>query len=401
MRVFIWGAGYYCEYVYNSLKSGIEVIGIIDNDEEKENKIWKNNIKIFSPGFVKNTSYDFIIISVTKRIFIEEIKKMCRKLDVPSEKLICYWEDKSEIFENRILRILEEKRRADVFRARLDSAPYEWGIITTPQILSAEECLHKIKEGHCSLCRFGDGEFNIICKKGNPWFQNNDTKLQKRLLEVIVSNNDRILLGIAQNFKNLECLTEEAADIIRIYMEGKTRKDILNLLSVNKIYYDAYVSRPYIIYQDKSRANVIFKMYKQIWKNRSVLIVEGKYGRMGIGNDLFETAKEIRRIVCPPSNAWNYYDEILSAVKKLINDPQILVCISLGPVATVLAYDLGISGIQAIDIGQLDNEYEWYISGAKYRESISGKMVAEIEGHPIPVEHVEEEYYSQIAIKIG
>ena len=55
-----------------------------------------------------------------------------------------------------------------------------------------------------------------------------------------------------------------------------------------------------------------------------------------------------------------------------------MICISLGPSATVLAYDLAKEGYQALDIGQLDNEYEWYLREAEERIEIPGKMVAEI-----------------------
>ena len=38
-----------------------------------------------------------------------------------------------------------------------------------------------------------------------------------------------------------------------------------------------------------------------------------------------------------------------------------LVLIALGPTATVLAYDLCNAGYQAVDIGHLDLEYEWFL----------------------------------------
>ena len=54
-----------------------------------------------------------------------------------------------------------------------------------------------------------------------------------------------------------------------------------------------------------------------------------------------------------------------------------LVLISLGPTATVLVADVAKMGIQAIDIGQLDNEYDWYRMGVTDRVPIIGKMTAE------------------------
>ena len=39
---------------------------------------------------------------------------------------------------------------------------------------------------------------------------------------------------------------------------------------------------------------------------------------MGVGNDLFDNAKSIRRILCPAENSWGSYPEILSNVKKVV-----------------------------------------------------------------------------------
>ena len=53
------------------------------------------------------------------------------------------------------------------------------------------------------------------------------------------------------------------------------------------------------------------------------------------------------------------YDEILSAFNDIGTDK--LIILALGPTATVLAYDLCRSGYQAIDIGQIDSDYEKFL----------------------------------------
>ena len=44
---------------------------------------------------------------------------------------------------------------------------------------------------------------------------------------------------------------------------------------------------------------------------------------------------------------------------------EYLILLALGPTATVMAYNLAQKGYQAIDIGHIDIEYEWYRMGAK------------------------------------
>ncbi|MDP1491874.1 GT-D fold domain-containing glycosyltransferase, partial [Klebsiella pneumoniae] len=76
--------------------------------------------------------------------------------------------------------------------------------------------------------------------------------------------------------------------------------------------------------------------------------------------------KSVRRIICPSKNAFERYTQILNNVRSqatLINDALVLV--SLGPTATVLAFDLSEMGIQTVDIDHLDVEYNWYKMKAK------------------------------------
>ena len=57
-------------------------------------------------------------------------------------------------------------------------------------------------------------------------------------------------------------------------------------------------------------------MLKKIWNSKNILIIEGEKSRLGMGNDLFDNAKSIKRIICPSINAFHVYDKI---IKKVIN----------------------------------------------------------------------------------
>ncbi|MCI9569155.1 MAG: DUF1792 domain-containing protein [Lachnospiraceae bacterium] len=398
-KVYIWGVGYHAEYVYSMIdRNECTVEGFVDSDSTKQGMSWKNQITVYSPGQLSEMDYDYIIISIIK---YESIEQSCKKLGIPNEKVIAFWKEPNDIkiFKNRIQEVLEERKKRKILENRLDSAPYEWGIEMTPQIDSAEKLLKKMIRDHSSLCRFGDGEFEIMRGNNRAWFQETSETLRRRLLQIIRSDHSSINIAVAQNFKNLERFNEEAADIIRDYMAFQTRKDILKFLDMRRSYYDAYVTRPYILYQDKENANTIFPLFKELWKGRSVIIVEGKYGRNGVNNDLFHTAHEMKRVLCPPQNAWKSYDRIKESILKIAKKDD-LICISLGPAATVLAYDLAEGGYQAVDIGQVDNEYDWYIGGAKERMAIRGKMVAEYLENRLPEDIGDEAYHSQIMIEI-
>src|SRR5690554_6135061 len=98
--------------------------------------------------------------------------------------------------------------------------------------------------------------------------------------------------------------------------------------------------------------------------------------RSGVGNDLFDNTKSIERIICPAENAYDKFDEILHEIQKLEKDRLIL--IALGPTAKPLVYELHKSGYQALDIGHIDPEYEWFLAGATKKIKLDNKHAADI-----------------------
>ena len=154
------------------------------------------------------------------------------------------------------------------------------------------------------------------------------------------------------------------------------------------------------MYKDKKISKKIFELYKLLFKDRNIILVEGNYTRTGYNNNLFDSACSVRRILCPDSNCYNIYDEIYNSVIKIAKDND-LILITLGSVATILAFDLAYLGYQAIDLGQLDNEYEWSLRGSQNKEAIKGKTVSDIveDAHLDKIDK-DEAYESQIVLKI-
>ena len=83
-------------------------------------------------------------------------------------------------------------------------------------------------------------------------------------------------------------------------------------------------------------------------------------------------AKSGSRLKAPLRNAFVVYDDILNSIKMTNNK---LVLLSLGPTATVLAYDLGKDGFQAIDIGHLDWEYSLFLKKATSKNDLLPKYL--------------------------
>ena len=267
------------------------------------------------------------------------------------------------------------------------------------KIATPEATLDKIIKDKCSISRLGDGEFDLIWGIGIRYQKVNE-KLRKKLLQILRSNEEKLLVGIgnALDFNYLEKYTDSASNFWR----GWTRDNkfrILKLLSKRKQYYSAQISRFYMDYNDKSNAEAYLKKLKALWDKKDVLIVEGEFSRLGVGNDLFDNMNSVQRIICPAENAFDIYEEILKEILKYGKDKLIL--LALGPTATVLAYDLYKAGYWAVDIGHVDIEYEWFLRKATEKIKIETKYVNEAKDGEKDIQNVyDKKYESEIVSKL-
>ena len=119
-----------------------------------------------------------------------------------------------------------------------------------------------------------------------------------------------------------------------------------------------------------------FDKFKQLFKDKKIVIVEGCTTHNGVGNDLFEYADSIERIICPSRNAYCVRNKIKE--KCLEYSKDVLFLFSLGITAKGLVEELFLQGYRVLDIGNLDTEYEWFLENAQKKEIIpKHKVVGE------------------------
>lgn len=409
MKVYFWGTGKGCQKALSNYISDTEPSGFIDNDPKQQGKFFLGK-PIYSFREIQG-DYDYIIITVMK---YDAILYQLQQSEVDMDKVVCYYDAferekkvgvlfdgkgrKIDILESRID---ELKRMVDV---RLRNMKYEIadgikaGRYRFPIIHSAEAAVERIVNDKCSMIRFGDGEFEMMAGNQRAPFQDYNQELSERLREVIETDVEKILIGIADNYGDLSIYSDETADGIRKYMTDEVRAFQLSVLRPDKIYYNAYMFKCYFPYRDKEGTQKRVDLIKRIWNQRDVVLVEGRETRTGQGNDLLDNAGSVRRILCPTQNAFVCYNEILEAVKKISRESLIL-C-TLGPAAKVLAYDLALCGYQVIDIGQIDMDYEWYRAGQGMRIPIPTKYVSQLP--PAEIEGIQDAVYdAQIIECIG
>lgn len=385
-NIYIYGLGKGKKYADRCLiASEISIIAYIDNYKSKSTNSFEG-IDLISLEEI-NQDFDYIIITLMQ---YDSVKKELIARNIKKEKIICffsffdmqndeYWEIidvykwRSELitkhyFEEMlpVVNNYNYELYADDFLKRKE----------IPQILSGEIAIDLICKKKVNLSRFGDNEFELIIGRRRTNYQEVNEVLGRRLKEVLNSHMDNLLIAIADNYGKLDRYTDVAASAIREYLGNGTRREHMELLDLNRQYYDAYLSRPYYMYRDKQNAIKRFENLQRIWENQDILIVEGEHTRFGMGNDLISNAKTVQRIITLDRDCFNVYPQLLEKVKE--NSTNKLVLVILGPVATIMCHDLAKENIWAVDIGQVDTEYEWFLRKSLVRCDIPYKTVSEV-----------------------
>ena len=264
------------------------------------------------------------------------------------------------------------------------------------QVKGIDETLDYIIENKSSLVRFGDGEINMLAGHSIP-YQDYDEELVSTMRDIIGQESRKeLVVCLPDAFTDRFRFTYWAIPFWKDHMDHYM--DFYRELCSDSWYGSTFVSRPYIDFEDKSQAKAQFEKLKSIWKNRDLLMVEGATSRSGVGNDLFDEANSIKRIICPSHSAFSRVHEIEQEIEKHA-DGRLILCM-LGPTAKVLAYHLSRKGHQVLDIGHIDSEYEWMKMGAKTKVKFSHKHTAEY-NFDQDIEFIEDETYnSQIVAKI-
>jgi glycosyltransferase family protein len=214
---------------------------------------------------------------------------------------------------------------------------------------------------------------------------------------VLAYDDKRLLVCLPNAFQSLSHFTPGDGGYWKKHL-ARYRKYWYRYTLNNKTYGNAFISRVYMCFNEKDNARDYFNALKKIWDGADVVLVEGEKSRLGVGNDLFDNARTIRRILGPSAQAFSQYDNLLAEVKKL--EKSALIILAMGPVATVMPCDLLEDGYRAIDLGNIDTEYEWFLRGCTQKMPIENKMVYEAGAGEGVGELNDEVYQAQIIAKV-
>ncbi len=282
------------------------------------------------------------------------------------------------------------KRRIKDILAALVYFLYEKGILHNRiRVYDIDETIDELLRTEKSMVRFGDGEI-VMIKGVDLMLQKASPEIGAGLADILAYTHDDLIVTIPDIFTTLSDHRRESRQFWKDHLLF-CRKTYEKYCNPDRVYYSTFVSRCYYFGQDRSRCDRWFAKIRKIWENKNIVIVEGTRTHNGVGNDLFDSAAGIERIICPPKDAYAAIPEILDECMRCGGDRLFL--LSVGVAAKFLAASLFDAGRRVLDIGNMDMEYEWYVRKA------SGKIP--LEKHDIVGEEANRaagyhEYLAQI-----
>ena len=282
------------------------------------------------------------------------------------------------------------KRIIKDFFALIDYRLYRIGIRKCGiKVHSVEETIEELIHTDKSMVRFGDGEITMIRGRSLK-LQRVEPEIIEGLKRILGYQYDGMIVTIPEIFGDLSIYRKESRQFWRDHLLF-SRKTYEQYCNKDRIYHNTSVSRFYYALEDQSRCAQWVEGIRQIWRGKDLVVVEGEKTHNGVGNDLFDTARSVERIIGPASDAYGKLDEIIACCMEYPKDRLFL--ISLGVAAKFFTERMFLKGYRVLDIGHLDMEYEWYLKKVKQKEPIPKHDVV---GQSANEEKGYQEYLGQI-----
>ena len=251
--------------------------------------------------------------------------------------------------------------------AQIDYLLYRTGLKRCHiKVHSVEETIDELIHTNKSMIRFGDGEITMIRGRSLK-LQQVEPEIIDGLKRLLTYEHENMFVTIPEIFDDLSIYRKESRQFWKDHLLF-SRKIYERYCNPDREYYNTSVSRFYYALEDKSACRQQAEDIKEIWRDKDIVVVEGERTHNGVGNDLLDSASSVERIIGPSSDAYKKLDELLVYCKEYPKDRLFLV--SLGVAAKFLVEKLFLEGYRALDIGNLDMEYEWYLHQAKHKEKV-------------------------------
>jgi glycosyltransferase family protein len=210
--------------------------------------------------------------------------------------------------------------------------------------------IQKIIDTGASIARYGDGELKLCIGK-KQMSQLPSPKIAQHLRLILRQEVPNLLVGIPRIYSGSDYPIQDSKK--REFWKRYRKQQYLEMYEESRQYYSAFISRP-------DSANEIdcpeyWAEVKKIWDGRKVVLLQGEGRRFHKDLTLLNSARSVEIIYGPRRDAYKNLNELIELLMAYPSNR--LFILSLGPTATVLAYEMAQRGRQALDLGHMGMFY--------------------------------------------
>ena len=223
------------------------------------------------------------------------------------------------------------------------------------RVLSELETMQRVAEGNLSLARLGRCELRLM--QGHSGLaQGNNDKLCRALRKVIRSQLQPLMVCVPRIF---EAMPPGKVKWYREFLEPRVVPDLFR----DRVYGSTFVSRrdAWVGMDDEAG---YWQIVRGIWQDRPVLLVAGSDKGLA-AREFLGNAASVQVLQSMARDAWVDRDRLMAECLRWVSlaprQHAPLIYLALGATATVLAHDLTLCGIQALDMGHCASS--WSHSG--------------------------------------
>lgn len=284
-----------------------------------------------------------------ERWLMGRIKKLIRNLNYLSKHSL--WDQREEdivYLTNKIL----------------DDGIYEYGIEinskTCYHILNAEDSLSLLEQYPKSFVRTSDGEVKLMSGIDQP-FQKYEKEIADSLIKSISIKREDMYVGINRNYFISLMDSEGRKSYYRRH--GYDHRTVYKkYLNFDITYLDADFTAYPLGQPQNEKYNKRFERWRNLFKDKCLIIVCGKGILDEYSYDVFGLAKEKIIVDGPRVNGWNEKNRLLSQITRYDKKIYTVIFI-LGMAGKAMIPILTDEGYMCWDVGHLAKYYNAYMSG--------------------------------------
>jgi len=263
--------------------------------------------------------------------------------------------------EDVIVRLKDEALEEAIIELEQDKE-----LIPMLNVLSPVDTLELLLREPKSFARVGDGEITLM-KGGSIAFQRYDVRLADEMREILAHRRDDLYVGLNGSYWTSAFVYGERNHRFYRLRSGEYRKFFNEHCDPDGKYLDAACFGAYFRYRDDFDYAGHYARVRRLFEGRKVAIVSGEGVVEKLEYDVFDGAAERIVIHGPARNAFDSREEIVRKVTDKVGTDW-LICLILGPTATVLASDFAKLGYTAWDLGHIAKDYDAYMKGMEKSE---------------------------------